>query len=282
MPFLALPAVLVRSLMHSLQVTEIASLARCSQWTLHCADSAFAWRHCPPMKAQLPYSPVPYSRLLLWLSLSLTLSVECSPLDLPVEELLPTLLVLSQRSRVVELRPSFAAKPIRKHEQPVRDMVRLIAQLPHLTSLILCGSINTEQFTPLLCAPALTALDMVARDPALLALISQLPHLRILSLAWTLPVAGLFVGFCTSPPMAALESLSMHRWNIKHVSVDEFAAGFAALTSLHTLELSSVEPLRSILPHVRHASRLRRLICRYFSGQSFEALLLSYWPQRLR
>lgn len=97
----SLPNAVVHTIMHSLQAKEIISLARCSRWTLECADSAFAWRDCSALLLHwsVPVAVPPPSRLFRRIPLSLTTTCfAVSDAEMP-----RVLLCLQSCPRIVQL-----------------------------------------------------------------------------------------------------------------------------------------------------------------------------------
>ena len=275
-----LPVVLVQTVMHALQTKEILALARSSKWTMQCAESAFAWRHCPPVCSQLERSP-PSCRLLRHISLSLATAVPS--VDPPGVGSVEAFVALSHRARIVEFRGEVTALCIASASlqflrtlsvsQVDREAVRAIAQLPALTSFAFRKIPCAADLEPLLSAPVLTALEAVDTAPSLLPTISHLPHLRSLSLFGSRPTGGSLLAFCLSPVMSAqLESLSLHHWKLNEVSAAELAACFSALSALRRLEVAFCDQLQRLLAVVHLAPQLRRVCLSHWSSAVSGAL----------
>lgn len=281
-----LPAVLAQLLMHSLQAKEILALARCCKWTLECSDSAFAWRHCPPLSGPVNPALLPASRLLRWIPLLLSWPFCGSASPAQFAELLAvstrlcvgglqiwnTLTASEHRAAETLLcRPSIS--------QSLRclcvdlltpALVPLIARLPRLTSLQVTHAqghcCSPDQFAPLISAPALTELDLccdLADRRVFRPCLEALQLLRRITLrAPCFRHAYWFPVFCRLPSIGRLTYLCLADWpkmDMRNVRAKDLAEGFGVLSSLHELELRSCPLVSRITAQVAHAPVLTRM-----------------------
>lgn len=287
----ALPDVMIQSVMH-LSAKEILTFARCSRFTLQCADSAFAWRECVclPLPVITPFTdpPPPMSRMLRWLPCAVAWKSDCqvfadevtalvkiadgvciaelanwtSDLQLS-DELLTRLLTHSSMQRLRALSLDCVAS---------RAMFELAAQLPHLSALRvrLGGPLDPSDpshFLLLSAAPSLTQLHVhdseAGAQASCVPFVSQLP-LRSLSLTHTRVSRADFKYLSEASAMSRLHELHLHHCDcpdLYNTLPKVLSARFAALASLRTLTFDA--DMLFLIPALRHAPSLSRVIITY-------------------
>lgn len=284
MPLSALPAVLIQSLMHSLQPKEILALARCCKWTLECADCAFAWRDCVPLRVRVRseiVSPL-VSPLLRWLPVSVYCSSRMFGADVNA------ILALCERLRVLELvedcddsllsgdlLTELLSHPALQHlrllaveAHGLRSLFTLVAQLPMLCTLRLNVTRWISDPDPaclllLQSAPSLTDLEL----PAIVWTRSCLPFLgqlslRSLSLASPDFIDGGFRSFCVTPMRSRLRDLhikQLYPGEFDFLEPEELTDGWKALAALQSLWVQAASA-NVWLPHAHHAPSLNRVV----------------------
>lgn len=286
MSLLSLPAVLVQSLMHWLDHTEIIAVARSCEVAMQSADSTFAWRDCPPIEfsfCAITPSILP-SRLRLRAPMSLCLDFSCA-----AASDIDRILQFAASSRVVKVTMSireFADKGAeRLFSEPSafrwlkeieglppfsKEMIAAVAALPELTSVDLTGgsAIGPTLLDPLVGARQLRNLyvcDASNSSVSCLPALMQLKQLRMLCLYEPQLPADTFIAFCSA--MSGLQELWLQSWDASLLGSEAvLAAGFRLLVSLRTLHCDSLSGYEVLLPVLPTLPALRRLV---LLGMSF-------------
>lgn len=275
----SLPAVLVQTLMHSLDAKSILSFARSSKWIMRSADSAFAWSRCAPMELTVKrdLSPVPQSIFTLrfrplWVVWSLSSGTVASP------SLVAGVIALATSCRTVGFQVDFhnhhddalarvlsdaaVTRSIRflGVVGPSAAIMRCAATMPLLDTIYLQG-FDQAACDVLTQAPALTSLEMNGIcdvDSAFFSWLSRLTHLTHVGLdqPWfkdleTEPTRWL--SFCSA--LARVESVDLLGWGrMARLSVSELAAGFAAMSTLQRLRIRLCDEVGTFLQALLLAS----------------------------
>lgn len=297
----SLPAALLQSLMHSLQLKEILSLARCSKWTLECADSAFAWHDCPPLHVRSPADsdsvvyPAP-SRFSLWLPLA----VPPGSGVLSEPGAVRLLKLMQSWRRIVSLgwcewslsverglellsHPSLqSVRTLGLYRMHV-EWLAAVASLPCLSELDLrCSQLESSELLPLVHASALRSLRVSEDQRECLSVVMQLSQLTTLSVYTPRLNCNNFVAFCSA--MGGLEDLTLDCWEpeeLRSISTAALATGFSSLRSLRTLTLLESFDEQALGPVLHLPPSLRLLTVLVFDDEdraAFVALMRQTAP----
>lgn len=289
---LSLPTAVLQLLMHSLHAKEIIALARCSKCTLQCADSEFAWRHCPPTQVHVSSATV-LPRLLDGCSLSdpttrvrfRQLSVEWSAQSAMIAKgVVRDLIRVAQSFNIVCLHVStfghyglipdlLKAPELQQslHTFSVRDptsrIIALAADLPLLHTLGIRNRVSCVDCAALEYYPALTSLALwfpLDLTSEFAATLGALPLLRELSLrkpsvSEEFSDADYWPSFCAALPR--IESLDIHDWvKLGRIPQETLTAGFSAMHSLRRLKLDLCGDIDPCLIALHEVPSLRTLV----------------------
>lgn len=255
MPLSKLPTVLVQSVMHCLTTKEILLLARCCRFTLSCANAAFAWRDCPPLRIRLrgasSAAPTPLLRFT-------SLAVSCESAD--IDELLS---VGSTGSVISELTlwgqlpswfidrcfPLGSACPALQHltRLSVEDfsnkrLAHVVAVQPTLNSLCFLRPPRSLFLPQLQQSKRLTSLSLEYRtEPIFLCSLKDLRSLTRLRADVVFESPALFRMVCAALSSKLRHLTLVEGWGSIAPHDQEWAtqmeAGWAAITKLETLVL---------------------------------------------
>ena len=156
----------------------------------------------------------------------------------------------------------------RIHTLRLRDgvsasVMAVIARLPFLQTLSLRRFAAPAAAELLPSLPALTRLHLVdeapdsRRIPVQRCAVQRCAKLLHLEVRHPALVGSSFLAFFGSPHMSQLQSIKLHY--LPEAAFADYAAGFSALSSLHTLHLARCYGVNGLLPHLVHASSLRFL-----------------------
>ena len=253
--FLRLPDVLVQSLMHWMVHTEIIALARSCKHAMRCADSSFAWRHCPAANHTFPesHSSPLSSRLQRWASLSLHVRISAELID-RIRQFASSSRLVKLHLRLYQSECEAAVVRLFGHpvvfpyleeigglNQPSVQLITAVAALPALTALQLwyCAA-DPLILSPLVGARGLRRLSLCFPDDELVNLSAIMQHPQLTSLSLYAPSlnASNFVAFCAA--ISGLQELELMQWTADVGSEANLAAGLRMLVSLHTLQVAEV------------------------------------------
>ena len=271
-----LPAVLVQSIMHALQPTEIIALARSCQWTLKCADSAFVWRDAPPIEVQWKQrSPLVLSnsRLRRWIPLALVSTPVLKEIDIDA-----LLALLDRWPRVASLEwiewdlPMERGLQLLSHPS-LRSHMRDIGltKIPHVEWMMALAPLDCLREFNLIHDSTTELLEAVVHLRSLRFLLvsrmgwryvpstMQLPQLTTLCVYAPKIDAENFLEFCSV--ISGMEELWLQSWDQRHIrsiGSADLASGFASLRRLHRLKFDnsfdelSLAPVLQFVPALRH------------------------------
>jgi hypothetical protein len=294
-------------IMHGLSALELVALARCHTRLFHAATtSTFGWKHSRLSfdVLRVPSASIAPGRLLCHASIDLRVDpweagkevaegpgVVLRALDLPLP--LHELDMSHAARHTSAVCQQILAHPAMQNLRVLRmhhlhgfgvvdaDIVRLLCALPHLHTLGISPDFRCQPsaFAMLRSVPQLTSLQITDTYSQLarsfLPHVSQCPklaHLYVRSPALYGPSA--LRSFFLSPHLRhQLQSLTLDRFSASGLagcaapSPADYAESFAALQSLHTLQLLSVIDVDRILPHLAGARALRWLMIRASADQ---------------
>lgn len=282
-----LPSVLMQTVMHWLHPRQRISLARCSRWTMQCADAAFPWLHCPPLSQSLWKfrPPVAPSRLRRWIPLMLGSPEGYDLIDSDAERILE----LAPSSRIVGLdwahfdlsvglttrllsAPSMRwLEAVGGQSECSDELMTALASLPSLTALKLYQSSLLdvrEMLSRFIDHPSLRSLHLLCDaqdDSGILSVVMRMPRIRALHLNTPPLYSANFVSFCVAMPH--LTELSIEWWqadSLKSISDLDLATGFRSLRSLRKLTFlggwgEDKREEESLIPLLHHLPALREL-----------------------
>ena len=293
MPLTSLPLTSLQLVMHGLTAREILAFARCSRETFHAADAPFAFAHSTLAIDSMTLLAAPLSCPLLR-HIPLVVTLRPPPHRSTTSEVSRDghLAALASRAfRIVELNAvgclmtlpqwsrMLSAPRIRSslrtlllaldREDDHIEIVKCISALQTLTSLSLYLSycINVDLGVLVTC-PLLSTLSLTFHQGSASTSLLQLAECRSIT-ALTIRETNLIsetaliqaIARCLFIPQ--LQSLSLDYLSFDPLHAQEWAALFAALTSLESLTLRYVQPDVPLLPYLSAARRLRslRLLC---------------------
>ena len=275
-PFSMLPTVLVQSTMQMLEHGDILRLARCSTFTLQCAEAAFPWNCCPMVKIGRQVSVIPSSRLLRFIPISLQLSLTDGQSLEELFSLMAALRAVHLSLGSVQLHEWFAMRffsPASRFHSlrslqialPSAAALRYVARLPKLETLEVYGPFeDPEILQAMRDAPCLTSLavsDAGDQRRSCLDVVCSLSTLRRLAIRTpAFRSEGSFLRFATAPCIAHnLTELRLTNWQPMKCTTAELGPAFAAMRALSVVIFEYNNAMNVALRVLHHCPSLTRL-----------------------